>query len=112
MSVRDDFIKARDSGHLFTVVFEKKDGTSREMICRGGVHKYVTGQGMRYDPLARGMMTVFEQPRCPGCGRFVDYSVNERIHSCGGRIPAKTGGYKLVTLANIKSVKVKGETHA
>lgn len=104
-NLKSKFLEARASGRLFKVRFYKKDGGIREMLCRGGVHKYVTGEGMRYDPEARGMAVVYEAPRCPSCGRFVPYSVGQRVHSCGGGIPAKTGGYRLVTLANIIEVK-------
>lgn len=36
-------------GHFFKVVFIKRDGSIREMICRTGVHKYVKGTGAPSD---------------------------------------------------------------
>lgn len=48
-----------DEGKLFSVTFEKKDGTLRTMTARLGVHKYVTGGGSKFDAEANGMVRVF-----------------------------------------------------
>lgn len=38
-----ELIAEADPNHVFTVVFEKKDGTERTMNCRRGVTKYLKG---------------------------------------------------------------------
>ena len=43
-----------NKSNIFSVVFLKKDGTIRRMICRLGVKKYVNGKGLKYDPIQRG----------------------------------------------------------
>lgn len=48
-----------DEGKLFSVTFEKKDGSLRTMTARLGVHKYLTGGGAKFDAEPRGMIRVF-----------------------------------------------------
>lgn len=50
-------------GRIMSIVFKKKDGTYRTMVCRKGVTKGVTGKGMRYRPLAKGLMPVFDMQK-------------------------------------------------
>jgi len=57
-----DLIK-ETAGKVFTVIFTKKDGTSRKMNCRLGVSKYVTGKGMAYTPADYDLMTVFDMQK-------------------------------------------------
>lgn len=53
--------EAKESGRVFGVTFVKRtDGSVREMNCRGGVKKGVTGQGMKYDPASKNLVTVFD----------------------------------------------------
>ena len=47
-------------GHVFFAEFVKKDGTVRPMTARLGVHEGVNGKGMRYDPLKRGLLPVWD----------------------------------------------------
>ena len=47
-------------GKFFSVVFVKKDGTVRKMLCRLGVTKYLKGGTQRYDPAALNMITVYD----------------------------------------------------
>lgn len=47
-------------GKIFTVLFTKKDGTERLMNCRLGVKKYLKGGSMTFDPIARGMLPVYD----------------------------------------------------
>ena len=55
--------KARD-GRVFTVEFVKRTtGEWRTMTCRRGVKKGVTGVGMAYDPLSRGLFTVYDMQK-------------------------------------------------
>lgn len=48
------------NGVIFGVKFIKKDGTLRSMSCRLKVTKYVTGKGMAYKPLLKGLVGVFD----------------------------------------------------
>ena len=46
MATRFDIIKTiagLTEGKIFSVTFTKKDGTVRDMVCRTGVHKNLTG---------------------------------------------------------------------
>ena len=48
-----------NEGRLFSVTFEKKDGSLRTMTARLGVRKYLTGGGSKFDAEPRGMVRVF-----------------------------------------------------
>jgi len=48
-----------NDGKLFSVTFEKKDGSLRTMTARLGVRKYLTGGGSKFDAEPRGMVRVF-----------------------------------------------------
>lgn len=48
------------NGKIFYVEFIKKDGSLRKMTARRRVTKGVTGKGMNYRPLKRGLLTVFD----------------------------------------------------
>jgi hypothetical protein len=47
-------------GHAFTVTFTKKDGTLRVMKARLGMRTGVTGKGMSFDPLSKGLLPAWE----------------------------------------------------
>jgi hypothetical protein len=65
MSLKNEFSTTQfrkfvgDEGKLFSVTFEKKDGTLRKMTARLGVRKYLTGGGSKFDAEPRGMVRVF-----------------------------------------------------
>jgi hypothetical protein len=48
------------NGKFFSVSFIKKDGTERRMTARLGVKKDIKGVGMKYDPLERNLIVVFD----------------------------------------------------
>ena len=50
-------------GRIFRAVFTKKDGTERTMVARTGVHKGVSGTGMSYDPVSKGLMAVYDMQK-------------------------------------------------
>ncbi len=52
-----------NDGHIFFVEFTKKDGSTRRMTCRKGVSKGVTGKGMSYRPLGKGLLNVFDMDK-------------------------------------------------
>jgi len=47
-------------GKFFGVTFIKADGSSRNMTCRLGVHKHVSGGGLKYNPRERGNVIVWD----------------------------------------------------
>jgi hypothetical protein len=51
------------NGKIFFVEFLKKDGSVRRMTARRSVTKGVTGKGMSYNPLSRGLLTVFDMDK-------------------------------------------------
>ncbi len=54
-------VEAARSGRIFTVQFIKRTtGELRTMSCRRGVRKGVKGVGMSYDPLSKGLLTVWD----------------------------------------------------
>lgn len=56
-------IREAKGGRIFSAVFIKKDGTERKMVCRCGVKKYLTGEGMKYNPADYGLLTVFDMQK-------------------------------------------------
>ena len=51
---------ARSKGRYFGVSFVKKDGSFRNMVCRVGVRKGITGAGLKFDPNVRNLRVVNE----------------------------------------------------
>jgi hypothetical protein len=49
----------RTNGKFFTVVFTKKDGTTRKMTCRTGVKKGINGNGLKFEPKEKGLRVVW-----------------------------------------------------
>ena len=63
---RDELIqKIKDTkGAFFTVTFVKRtDGTTRTMNARFGVKKYLKGGELPYDPIAKGLLPVFDMQK-------------------------------------------------
>ena len=54
-----EVIKAT-KGKIFTVEFFKKDGSYRKLNCRTGVKSYLNGGELKYDPLTKGLLPVFD----------------------------------------------------
>ena len=50
-------------GQYFGVTFVKKNGEIRQMNARLGVKKGVTGEGMKYDPATKQLLTAFDQKK-------------------------------------------------
>ena len=59
---RDELVqKIKDTkGAFFTVKFIKKDGSERVMNARFGVKKYIKGGELPYDPIAKGLLPVYD----------------------------------------------------
>ena len=53
--------KLRETKHFFVAVFVKKtNGEIREMTCKFGVKKHVNGKGLKYRPIDKGLLTVWD----------------------------------------------------
>lgn len=50
----------RNGNKIFSVLFQKKDGTLRKMVCRTGVTKHLKGGELAYDPIEKGLLSVFD----------------------------------------------------
>ena len=75
-------------GAFFTVKFIKKDGTERIMNCRLGVKKYLHGGELPYDPVAKGLLPVWDS------------------------VAAKTSdGYRIINTNTILSAKIGGKEY-
>ena len=48
------------NGKFFSVIFEKKDGTLRKMVCRTGVKKHLKGGELKHNPAELGHLVVFD----------------------------------------------------
>ena len=47
------------SGRIFSITFEKADGTVKTINARLGVHKHLNGKGMRYVPENYNLMVLW-----------------------------------------------------
>lgn len=70
-------------GKFFSVTFTKKDGTRRDMTCRLRVKKHLKGGKQPYNPLQKGLITVFD---------------------------VKKQAYRMVNVNTVHQIKVGGET--
>lgn len=60
MSKITKFLKATNNGKIFSATFEKKDGTIRTINCRRNVSKGVKGVGYGFDPMSKGLLSVYD----------------------------------------------------
>ena len=62
---RKDLLKLIEDNKasIFSVVFLKKDGTIRKMLCRFGVKKHLKGGKLAFNPLERSMLVVFDMQK-------------------------------------------------
>lgn len=89
---------ATSKGRYFGVTFTKKDKTTRRMTGRVGVHKDVSGKGMRYDPSVRSL-------------RVVNETVIER--GTDGRCRTVTRQYRTQpTDGRLTEIRISGKRHA
>ena len=56
-------ILLENKGHVFSVVFLKKDGSIRKMQCRFGVKKHLKGGKVAFNPLERNLLVVFDMQK-------------------------------------------------
>ena len=51
-------------GKIFTTITTKRtNGERRVLNCRLGVTKYVTGEGLKFDPVKKNLITVFDMQK-------------------------------------------------
>jgi hypothetical protein len=63
-AVRNLLIKANKSNRIYSVGFRKRStGDYRKMVCRGGVTKGLTGEGLKYNPSEHDLVTVFDMQK-------------------------------------------------
>lgn len=55
-----EFLTAETQGRIFSAYFRKKDGSMRNIVARRGVHSYLRGGELPYDPSAHQLLTVFD----------------------------------------------------
>lgn len=69
---------------IFSVVFEKKDGSLREMVCRLGVKKHLAGGELKYSPEELNYLIVYDM---------------------------QTEGYRTININTLKKIKLDGVTY-
>lgn len=75
---------AKGSGKIFTVRFYKRTtGQFRVMNCRGRVIKGLSGEGLKFDPESKGLITVFDM---------------------------QNNGYRMINTETIQEVTINGVT--
>ena len=71
----------QNKGSIFSVVFLKKDGSIRHMTCRFGVKKHLKGGKLKFDPIKRSLLVVFDMQK---------------------------ESYRMINLETISNIKMKG----
>jgi hypothetical protein len=78
--------RLKAKGVFFTVIFTKRTtGEKREMTCRGGVSAYVKGVGLRFDPVKKGLVSVWEASKEEGV--------------------SKAGAYRFIALEGLQEIR-------
>jgi len=80
-------IRGLAEGTFFSVQFIKKNGDVRDMVCRLGVKKGVTGEGMKYDPSDvkyGGLLPVFDVQK--NAFRMINLSTITKLQIKGNRL--------------------------
>ena len=94
VTIVTDILK-NHKGRFITIANIKKDGSFRKFNGRFGVHKGITGAGMKYDPATMGYQTIAEIIKLR--------DNNGRIYSSGYR-------YKIVNLNTLQKATFNGKT--
>jgi hypothetical protein len=78
------FIRSLTGNTIFSVRFIKRTtGEDRHMVCRLNVSKGVTGEGLKFDPLEKGLLPVYDLQK---------------------------DGFRMINLDTIISITARGET--
>jgi hypothetical protein len=87
-SLAAQMITEYEGSQFFSVTFIKKtDGSTREMVCRKGVSKFVKGGSLAYNPTQKGLVGVW-----------------------GANTDQPEKAYRMINLAGLLSVKMNGNT--
>lgn len=72
-------------GKIFTAsVIKRSNGERREMNCRLGVSKYVTGEGLKFDPAKKNLITVYDMQK---------------------------NGYRMLNIDGLEELRIEGEEY-
>tara|TARA_R110000824_G_C14949884_1_gene650802 strand:- start:315 stop:593 length:279 start_codon:yes stop_codon:yes gene_type:complete len=89
MTVKISKVQAKDlikssQGKFINVKFTKKNGEDRSLTGRTGVHKYTTGEGLKYNPDDYGLVTIYDNQKKK---------------------------YRMVNLNTLRELTIQGTTH-
>jgi hypothetical protein len=59
----EDIADMVSDGKVFSANFVKKDGTIRTINCRTGVVKHLKGGTLRFDPISKNLLPVFDMSK-------------------------------------------------
>ena len=63
-AVKTFLLDNNKTGYIYSVGFYKRtNGKFRKMVCRGGVTKGLTGEGLKYNPSEHDLVTVFDMQK-------------------------------------------------
>ena len=84
ISKNDALGKIRASkGKIFTAtIIKRTNGERRELNCRLGVKKYVTGEGLKFEPSNKNLIVVFDMQK---------------------------NGYRMINIDGLEALKLDGE---
>lgn len=68
-------------GKIFSVEFIKKNGETRVLNGRTGVHKGLSGDGMKYNPIERNLLPVYDVRK--RAYRMINVDTIKRINAEG-----------------------------
>ena len=72
-------------GKIFTAsVIKRSNGERREMNCRLGVSKYITGEGLKFDPAKKNLITVYDMQK---------------------------NGYRMLNIDGLEELRIEGEEY-
>jgi len=77
-------------GKFFHVVYRKKDGSERKMTARISVSKNLKGTGLKFDPIQRNILPVF------------DLNAKDR--------EGNKGAYRMINLDSVIEITIAGDT--
>ncbi len=72
-----------DNGKIFSVTFTKRDGTIRAMVARTKVKKHLKGGSLKFDPIRKGLLPVFDMQK--QAYRMINVSEIKQLKA-GGKI--------------------------
>lgn len=102
------FIDALADGQIFSVIFEKADGTLRKMQCRQGVLKYLKGGDATYtaNPDNVGVFDTEAKSKNPGQqGDYRCFNATRVVRIRGGGSELKSTGVEITDVV----VNARGE---